>query len=141
MSHISEMGMERACGTCRGMKSPPKGTFCAAVVVRLTSDVWTDRHIRCDLKSPVCARCMKDRRHCQGYGLRLSWPRVDDKKRAIVVALGASQASHRKQDLRQAERRAFFVSMQQWHVASWNRAMSHGNSDGKHSSLREHPWS
>ncbi|KID85784.1 Zinc-finger transcription factor [Metarhizium guizhouense ARSEF 977] len=44
---------------------------------------WTckDRRIRCDGGSPKCQKCIGARRCCQGYGMRLSWPRDDDKKR------------------------------------------------------------
>ncbi|KAM3084908.1 hypothetical protein ACMFMG_003353 [Clarireedia jacksonii] len=47
---------------------------------------WTcaDRRVRCDGGVPVCQKCSRAKRECQGYGMRLSWPRDDDKKRAIM---------------------------------------------------------
>ncbi|KAL6917167.1 hypothetical protein FSST1_008662 [Fusarium sambucinum] len=42
------------------------------------------RKVRCDQTFPKCNRCIKAGRDCEGYGLRLSWPRHNDKRRAIV---------------------------------------------------------
>ncbi|KPA39051.1 arginine metabolism regulation protein ii [Fusarium langsethiae] len=42
------------------------------------------RKVRCDQTLPKCNRCTKAGRDCEGYGLRLSWPRQNDKRRAIV---------------------------------------------------------
>ncbi|KAI5462779.1 fungal-specific transcription factor domain-containing protein [Mariannaea sp. PMI_226] len=42
-----------------------------------------DRRIRCDRTFPICVRCIRSLRICQGYGLRLSWPQGRDKRRAI----------------------------------------------------------
>lgn len=33
---------------------------------------------------PACTRCIKAKKTCGGYGMRLSWPRSNDKKRAIL---------------------------------------------------------
>ncbi|KIW62327.1 hypothetical protein PV04_10508 [Phialophora macrospora] len=47
---------------------------------------WTcrARKVRCDSHWPTCGNCTKARRICQGYGIQLSWPRDDDRKRAII---------------------------------------------------------
>ncbi|KAH7041523.1 fungal-specific transcription factor domain-containing protein [Microdochium trichocladiopsis] len=47
---------------------------------------WTcrDRRVRCDRTLPHCRACARSKRQCQGYGLRLSWPRERDPKRFIV---------------------------------------------------------
>ncbi|RAK95682.1 Zn(II)2Cys6 transcription factor [Aspergillus ibericus CBS 121593] len=50
----------RSCGTCR------------------------DRRILCDRALPTCKKCSQSNRICQGYGLRLSWPKVSNTKRAAV---------------------------------------------------------
>ncbi|PCD34396.1 hypothetical protein FGRA07_08714 [Fusarium graminearum] len=42
------------------------------------------RKVRCDQTLPKCNRCIKAGRDCEGYGLRLSWPRHNDKRRAMV---------------------------------------------------------
>ncbi|KAF4972586.1 hypothetical protein FSARC_859 [Fusarium sarcochroum] len=42
------------------------------------------RKVRCDQTLPTCNRCLKAGRHCKGYGMRLSWPRRNDTRRAIV---------------------------------------------------------
>ncbi|KAF2107249.1 fungal-specific transcription factor domain-containing protein [Lophiotrema nucula] len=47
---------------------------------------WTckDRKIACDKRLPFCVKCEKAGRQCLGYGTRLSWPRDNDRRRAIV---------------------------------------------------------
>ncbi|KFY00747.1 hypothetical protein O988_03109 [Pseudogymnoascus sp. VKM F-3808] len=47
---------------------------------------WTckDRKISCDRRFPACIKCSRSKRRCGGYGLRLSWPVLPDRKRAIV---------------------------------------------------------
>lgn len=52
-----------------------------------------DRRVQCDGGSPACQKCIQGRRHCQGYGLRLSWPRQNDKKRAFTHAASSTVAS------------------------------------------------
>ncbi|KAK7224675.1 hypothetical protein V2G26_012678 [Clonostachys chloroleuca] len=84
----------RSCGTCR------------------------DRRIRCDLGLPTCANCAKANQECQGYGLRLSWPRPGDKRRTILVdtpsknRLTADPLQHNGGDWP-------FVNMHSWHISSW----------------------
>jgi hypothetical protein len=43
-----------------------------------------DRKILCDRISPACSQCTRGDRKCKGYGVRLSWPREGDGRRAIV---------------------------------------------------------
>lgn len=42
------------------------------------------RKIRCDQSLPKCNRCIQSGRDCKGYGLQLSWPRRNDKRRAML---------------------------------------------------------
>ncbi|KAK8124427.1 uncharacterized protein PG998_000186 [Apiospora kogelbergensis] len=51
---------------------------------------WTckARKLQCDGRQPTCERCARGQRQCQGYELRLSWPRDGDKKRAMVAGSG-----------------------------------------------------
>ncbi|KAI1274040.1 fungal-specific transcription factor domain-containing protein [Xylaria sp. FL0933] len=53
---------------------------------------WTckARKIQCDRSVPTCRRCSIAQRECEGYGVRLSWPRDNDRKRALRVALPAT---------------------------------------------------
>ncbi|KAK2014469.1 hypothetical protein LZ32DRAFT_657304 [Colletotrichum eremochloae] len=44
----------------------------------------TARRIRCDGAFPSCQKCARAERSCQGYGIRLSWPKDNDGKRAIT---------------------------------------------------------
>ncbi|KAI5456939.1 fungal-specific transcription factor domain-containing protein [Mariannaea sp. PMI_226] len=44
---------------------------------------WNCRKLKiaCDKTEPACHNCLKKGRVCLGYGLKLSWPRPDDKRR------------------------------------------------------------
>ncbi|KAI0120973.1 fungal-specific transcription factor domain-containing protein [Xylariales sp. AK1849] len=42
------------------------------------------RAISCDRARPNCTNCSRSNRKCQWYGLRLSWPRANDRRRAVV---------------------------------------------------------
>ncbi|KAK2049703.1 hypothetical protein LZ31DRAFT_456951 [Colletotrichum somersetense] len=42
------------------------------------------RRVRCDGGLPSCQKCGRAGRSCQGYEIRLSWPKDDDRKRAIT---------------------------------------------------------
>ncbi|KZL82129.1 hypothetical protein CI238_07580 [Colletotrichum incanum] len=44
----------------------------------------TARRVQCDGGLPNCQRCARAQRKCQGYQMRLSWPKDYDKKRAIT---------------------------------------------------------
>jgi hypothetical protein len=39
--------------------------------------------VRCDLRVPICTACSRARKECQ-YGLQLSWPKGNDKRRSQV---------------------------------------------------------
>ncbi|KAG7039309.1 Zinc-finger transcription factor [Colletotrichum scovillei] len=43
----------------------------------------TARKIQCDGTLPTCMKCDRSQRKCEGYELRLSWPREGDNKRAL----------------------------------------------------------
>ncbi|KAJ9155453.1 Zinc-finger transcription factor [Pleurostoma richardsiae] len=65
---------------------------------------WTckDRKVLCDRGAPTCGNCARAQRECQGYGLRLSWPRDNDKRRAITgkpsvdAAHGSQRETHHR---------------------------------------------
>ncbi|KAI1422128.1 fungal-specific transcription factor domain-containing protein [Xylaria sp. FL1777] len=58
---------------------------------------WTckDRRVRCDLGSPSCANCARMQIVCQGYGIRLSWPRESDTRRFKTSRVSESPADSR----------------------------------------------
>ncbi|KAL2786922.1 fungal-specific transcription factor domain-containing protein [Aspergillus keveii] len=64
--------MARSCGTCR------------------------DRRILCDRAAPTCTQCARSNRVCKGYGIRLSWPKSNDGRRALV-----GRAAHGRRAARQ----------------------------------------
>ncbi|KAI0181362.1 fungal-specific transcription factor domain-containing protein [Hypoxylon sp. FL1284] len=59
------------------------------------NDCWTckARRVRCDGGTPSCNKCAQAGRHCQGYGTRLSWPRDNDKRRAITASSPCSSTT------------------------------------------------
>ncbi|KAI1128463.1 fungal-specific transcription factor domain-containing protein [Nemania abortiva] len=59
---------------------------------------WTckDRRVRCDRGLPSCANCARVHQECQGYGVRLSWPKDGDTKRSIVGRVSGPLASSYK---------------------------------------------
>ncbi|KAL5456406.1 hypothetical protein PMIN06_003913 [Paraphaeosphaeria minitans] len=61
---------KRSCGTCK------------------------DRKILCDRTTPACSQCTRAKRECKGYGLRLSWPREKDARRAIVLQSSQHPLKH-----------------------------------------------
>ena len=69
--------MPRGCWTCKGTRAPSS-------LAKLT--LPTDRKVRCDLGYPKCSNCLHAKRECSGYGLRLSWPRESDERRAITYS-------------------------------------------------------
>ncbi|KAK0379382.1 hypothetical protein CLIM01_03233 [Colletotrichum limetticola] len=46
-------------------------------------DASSARKIQCDGALPTCMKCDRSQRICEGYELRLSWPREGDNKRAL----------------------------------------------------------
>ncbi|KAL9477680.1 hypothetical protein ACSS6W_007521 [Trichoderma asperelloides] len=44
----------------------------------------TARRIQCDGGLPTCRKCARAQRKCEGYEMRLSWPKDYDRKRAIL---------------------------------------------------------
>jgi hypothetical protein len=52
-------------------------------------ELAVDRRVACDRQVPSCLNCTKSNRKCLGYGVRLSWPRISDSKRAIVAMSSA----------------------------------------------------
>ncbi|CAG9984561.1 unnamed protein product [Clonostachys byssicola] len=89
----------RSCGNCRG------------------------RRIRCDRKVPACANCTAAKLQCQGYGLRLSWPRAGDRKRALLAPDVGSWDNCNAPPGGVSNSR-YFINMQDRHVAAYYNAMS-----------------
>lgn len=54
---------------------------------KISGGCWTcrERKIRCDRQIPFCQNCFRSKRQCQGYGIRLSWPRPGDQRRAVCA--------------------------------------------------------
>ncbi|KAK7181594.1 hypothetical protein DPSP01_011402 [Paraphaeosphaeria sporulosa] len=69
---------KRSCGTCK------------------------DRKILCDRTTPTCSQCTRTKRECKGYGLRLSWPREKDARRAIVLQSSRHNIKHSDKRLKNA---------------------------------------
>ncbi|KAI1126523.1 fungal-specific transcription factor domain-containing protein [Nemania abortiva] len=50
------------------------------------------RKVQCDQGTPTCRKCAQAGRECEGYGLRLSWPRDNDKRRAMKASVPTTGA-------------------------------------------------
>lgn len=57
--------------------------FCLTV---LPWTVLIDRKIACDASQPICKNCIRSNRSCKYHRLRLSWPKANDRRRALSVA-------------------------------------------------------
>jgi hypothetical protein len=51
-----------------------------------------DRRISCDRGLPTCLQCIRSNRQCQGYGMRLSWPKANDRRRAMLGSAPPAKA-------------------------------------------------
>ncbi|KAI1179719.1 fungal-specific transcription factor domain-containing protein [Nemania sp. FL0916] len=81
---------------------------------KATKGCWTckDRRVKCDLGRPSCANCVRLKQVCQGYGVRLSWPKDGDTKRAIVGAVPAPlQNRHRSTEIELVHTSVFDIEM------------------------------
>ncbi|KAH6608604.1 hypothetical protein Trco_001950 [Trichoderma cornu-damae] len=74
---------------------------------------WTcrDRKVKCDLGLPSCDNCRHRKIRCQGYGLRLSWPRKGDQRRAVEFKSTVKQEKHMLATLYQ---HSLFQNMTKW---------------------------
>ncbi|KAI1152954.1 fungal-specific transcription factor domain-containing protein [Nemania diffusa] len=75
---------------------------------------WTckDRRVRCDLGLPNCANCARVQQVCQGYGVRLSWPKDGDTKRSIVSQVSAPlESSYESTDIELVHTSYFDIEM------------------------------
>ncbi|CAK7218075.1 hypothetical protein SBRCBS47491_003383 [Sporothrix bragantina] len=61
-----------------------KAAFSQVGEVRSAKRCWNcrDRKIACDRALPGCEKCRQRGKICEGYGLRLSWPKDNDKRRS-----------------------------------------------------------
>ena len=69
------------CTTCKGKRRTGPRREARRPLTR------PGRAISCDRARPNCMNCSQSNRKCQGYGLRLSWPRANDRRRAVVSKL------------------------------------------------------
>ncbi|KAL7935391.1 fungal-specific transcription factor domain-containing protein [Trichoderma chlorosporum] len=72
-----------------------------------------DRKIRCDRGLPTCANCRHRNVECRGYGIRLSWPRKGDERRAIELKSTTNQKKHMLATLYQ---HSLFINMTTWDI-------------------------
>lgn len=79
----------------------------SAAAMKARKGCWTcaARKIQCDGGRPTCKKCARAQRNCEGYELRLSWPREDDKRRAMTgtnappVLVSPSQSGQTSSDV------------------------------------------
>ncbi|KAF4984019.1 hypothetical protein FZEAL_724 [Fusarium zealandicum] len=85
---------------------------------------WTcaARKIQCDESRPTCKKCARSQIKCQGYESRLSWPKNNDTKRAIV-GHDAPQVIALLDDPSQIPSSLFFINTG-WHDVELYRYLS-----------------
>ncbi|KAL2820560.1 fungal-specific transcription factor domain-containing protein [Aspergillus cavernicola] len=64
----------------------------------LTDSLSLDRRILCDRALPTCTQCTRANRACKGYGIRLSWPKASNARRAMIGGLRGRSAGRRISD-------------------------------------------
>ncbi|EEU43589.1 uncharacterized protein NECHADRAFT_82527 [Fusarium vanettenii 77-13-4] len=94
----------------------------------MAAGCWTckDRKVRCDLRQPSCANCARSKRKCAGYGIRLSWPRLNDRRRSMIHDPGQPPRANLE-----SEKALHFINTYTWHVAMYG-----SSSDGSYSNMR-----
>ncbi|KAM6529745.1 hypothetical protein FALCPG4_007873 [Fusarium falciforme] len=97
----------------------------------MAAGCWTckDRKVRCDLQQPSCANCARSKRKCAGYGMRLSWPRPNDRRRSMVHEPDKSSRANPE-----SEKALHFINTYTWHVAMYG-----SSSNGSYSKLVARP--
>lgn len=75
----------------------------------VAKSMFTARKIQCDGGLPACAKCARAQRVCQGYEMRLSWPREGDRRRSkrVDTALSVPKLSGQTE---QTHTELFFVN-------------------------------
>jgi hypothetical protein len=107
------MKPRKGCWTCAG--------WCSNKIRTILAHRPPARKVQCDGGLPCCQKCSRAGRECQGYEMRLSWPRNDDKKRAIIV--GSPQMIHVRR-----ETNPFFVNTTWRDIELHNRQSLRGES-------------
>lgn len=113
----------KSCWTCKGEPLTPR----APESVQKPGDcansalIGLARKLQCDGRQPTCERCTRAQRDCQGYQPRLSWPRDNDRKRALVGKDGLLVAAEYTGEKGPAGR--FFINttrqdLEQYHLFS-----------------------
>jgi hypothetical protein len=73
-------GGNKRCWNCRG-KFHFRGFL--SVTTSTPTHPRTERKTACDKSLPSCTNCIRRDIECLGYGLKLSWPRQNDKRRSV----------------------------------------------------------
>ncbi|KAI8716335.1 Zn(2)-C6 fungal-type domain-containing protein [Fusarium sp. LHS14.1] len=81
----------------------------------MAAGCWTCKGtIRCDLRQPSCVNCARSKRKCSGYGVRLSWPRPNDRRRSMVHEPDRPQRANLE-----SEKSLHFINTYTRHVAMY----------------------
>lgn len=81
-SHKTTAVGNKRCWNCRGEYLLISGAF-PPIPASTPTHLHTERKTSCDKALPSCTNCRRRDIECLGYGLKLSWPRKNDKRRAI----------------------------------------------------------
>jgi hypothetical protein len=93
----------KGCSACKGklpIRTPGWGRWHCLVYriifLGLKHFLLTERKIGCDRTSPICRNCIRSKILCRPYHKSLTWPRANDRKRAV---LGVSRSLFRSEGI------------------------------------------
>ena len=94
---------------------------------------WNCKNIKigCDKSFPACQNCLQSKKICLGYGLRLSWPRASDQRRAIVLHQSSPPAK-----LKLSSGQLIFINTSTWDIDLHNLIASTGTFEHSTNSAR-----
>ena len=79
------------------------------IEIKLSSNLVSDRKVRCDRYFPICINCTRSKRECIRLATRLSWPKPRDGRRFIT-------SHHVLPNQVLPEEGAIFVNMSRWDI-------------------------
>lgn len=80
--------------------------------------------IGCDQAVPACQNCLQSKKNCLGYGIRLSWPRASDRRRALVTCHQTFLPAKQNQ---RSDRRTRFINTSTWDLDLHNEIVNTGH--------------
>ncbi|KAH7304848.1 fungal-specific transcription factor domain-containing protein [Rhexocercosporidium sp. MPI-PUGE-AT-0058] len=87
---------------------------------KATEGCWTSRKIGCDKTKPSCNNCVRTKRCCGGYGIKLHWPESADGRRPVHSWDSLPHQQERRQTkVQQKNGHVYFLNTTHEDVKSW----------------------